>query len=54
MGVLFDEQVAPHYEAWFETSEGRRADRLEKALLGRLHRRRGAVGSVACIPAAVR
>jgi ubiquinone/menaquinone biosynthesis C-methylase UbiE len=36
MGVLFDEHVAPFYEAWFETGEGRRADRLEKALLDRL------------------
>ncbi len=34
--MLFDEQVAPYYEAWFETPEGRRADRLEKILLGRL------------------
>ncbi len=33
---LFDETIAPYYEAWFETPEGRRADRLEKALLGRL------------------
>lgn len=34
--VLFGQEVAPHYEAWFETKEGRRADRLEKAMLGRL------------------
>jgi len=34
--ILFDEQIAPYYEAWFETPEGRRADRLEKALLARL------------------
>jgi len=34
--VLFDERVAPCYESWFETPEGRRADRLEKALLGRV------------------
>jgi len=34
--VLFGPEIAPHYEAWFETDEGRRADRLEKALLGRL------------------
>lgn len=34
--VLFDEQVASYYEAWFETAEGSRADRLEKALLRRL------------------
>jgi ubiquinone/menaquinone biosynthesis C-methylase UbiE len=32
--VAFDERVAPHYEAWYETSEGRRADELEKAVLG--------------------
>jgi len=32
--VLFDEQVAPYYECWFDTPEGQRADRLEKALLG--------------------
>lgn len=31
--VLFDEQIAPYYESWFETAEGRRAERLEKALL---------------------
>ena len=34
--ALFDEQIAPHYEAWYETPEGRRADALEKALLRRL------------------
>jgi ubiquinone/menaquinone biosynthesis C-methylase UbiE len=34
--ILFDETIAPYYEAWFETPEGRRADDLEKALLGRL------------------
>lgn len=34
--VLFDEHIAPYYEGWFETPEGKRADRLEKALLGRL------------------
>ena len=33
---LFGEQAAAHYEAWYETPEGRRADRLEKAALGRL------------------
>jgi len=32
--VAFDERVAAHYEAWYETSEGRRADELEKAVLG--------------------
>ncbi len=30
---LFDGQVAPYYDSWFETGEGRRVDRLEKALL---------------------
>jgi SAM-dependent methyltransferase len=34
--VAFDERVAAHYEAWYETPEGRRADELEKAVLGRL------------------
>jgi ubiquinone/menaquinone biosynthesis C-methylase UbiE len=34
--VVFDERVAAYYEAWYETPEGRRADELEKALLGRL------------------
>ena len=33
---IFDERVASHYEAWYETPEGERADALEKALLGRL------------------
>jgi ubiquinone/menaquinone biosynthesis C-methylase UbiE len=32
--VAFDERVAAHYEAWYETPEGRRADELEKAVLG--------------------
>jgi len=32
----FDERVATHYEAWYETPEGQRADELEKAVLGRL------------------
>jgi len=32
--MIFDERVAAHYEAWYETSEGRRADELEKAILG--------------------
>ena len=30
----FGERAAAHYEAWYETSEGRRADELEKAVLG--------------------
>jgi len=36
----FDEQVAAHYEPWYETPEGQRADALERAslqqILGRL------------------
>jgi len=31
--MLFDEQIARRYEAWYEAGEGRRADALEKALL---------------------
>jgi ubiquinone/menaquinone biosynthesis C-methylase UbiE len=31
--TVFDEQVAAHYEAWYETPEGQRADALEKASL---------------------
>ena len=30
----FGERAAAYYEAWYETSEGRRADGLEKAVLG--------------------
>ena len=37
-GAVFDEHVAAHYEAWYETEEGRRADALEKAVLGWLLR----------------
>jgi len=29
----FDERIAVHYEAWYETPEGRQADELEKAVL---------------------
>jgi len=32
--MTFDERVAAHYEAWYETQEGRRTDELEKAVLG--------------------
>jgi ubiquinone/menaquinone biosynthesis C-methylase UbiE len=32
--MAFDERVAAHYEAWYETPEGGRADALEKAVLG--------------------
>ena len=31
--VAFDERVAAHYEAWYETLEGQRADGLEKGVL---------------------
>jgi ubiquinone/menaquinone biosynthesis C-methylase UbiE len=34
--VLFDDKIAPFYESWFDTPEGQRADRLEKAALGRV------------------
>lgn len=34
--TAFDEQIAAHYEAWYETPEGRRADGWEKASLRRL------------------
>jgi ubiquinone/menaquinone biosynthesis C-methylase UbiE len=33
---VFDKQAAAHYEDWYETPEGRRADVLEKAALHRL------------------
>lgn len=33
--ILFDERIAPYYESWFATPEGRRAARLEKAALER-------------------
>ena len=31
--MIFDKGVAAHYEAWYETPEGQRADELEKAVL---------------------
>lgn len=34
--VVFGEQAAAHYEGWYETPEGQRADGLEKAALHRL------------------
>jgi SAM-dependent methyltransferase len=34
--VTFGEGVAAHYEAWYATPGGRRADELEKAVLNRL------------------
>jgi SAM-dependent methyltransferase len=33
-GAIFDEHIAAHYEAWYGTSEGRRADAPEKTVLG--------------------
>jgi ubiquinone/menaquinone biosynthesis C-methylase UbiE len=44
--VLFGEEIAPYYEAWFETKEGQRAARLEKALLGRLLEELGPASSL--------
>jgi len=32
--VIFDQDVAAHYEDWYRTPQGRRADELEKAVLG--------------------
>jgi SAM-dependent methyltransferase len=31
--TVFDEQATSHYEAWYETPEGQRADSLEKVVL---------------------
>ena len=44
--VAFDERVAAHYEAWYETLEGRQADELEKAVLGWLLQRFPRPGSM--------
>jgi ubiquinone/menaquinone biosynthesis C-methylase UbiE len=44
--VSFDRDVAVHYEAWYETPEGRRADQLEKAVLGRLLHSFSGLGTV--------
>lgn len=44
--ALFGSEIAPYYEAWFETKEGQRADRLEKALLGRLLEELGTPGDL--------
>ena len=38
VATVFGECVAAHYEAWYETPEGRRADALEKEVLGWLLR----------------
>ncbi len=49
--VAFDEHVATHYEAWYETPEGRRADELEKGVLDWLLRefpRPGNVLEIGC------
>ena len=44
--MTFDKSVAAHYEAWYETPEGRRADKLEKAVLGWLLQGFSGLGSV--------
>jgi SAM-dependent methyltransferase len=44
--VLFGEEIAPYYEAWFETIDGQRAARQEKVLLSRLLEKVGPVGSL--------
>jgi len=44
--ILFDETIAAHYESWFETPEGQRADRLEKRILERMLRLLGPPGSL--------
>ena len=44
--VPFDEHVAAHYETWYETSTGRRADELEKDVLGWLLQGFSGSGSV--------
>ncbi|MBN1956412.1 MAG: class I SAM-dependent methyltransferase [Anaerolineae bacterium] len=49
--VTFDKALAAHYEAWYETPEGRRADELEKAVLDWLlqaYDRPGSVLEVGC------
>lgn len=42
----FGQEVAAHYEAWYESPEGQRADALEKASLGRLLQRFAGAESV--------
>ncbi len=42
----FDERIALHYEAWYDTPEGRRADELEKSVLGGLFQGFSGSGSV--------
>lgn len=44
--MIFDKDVAAHYEAWYETPEGRRADELEKAVLDYLLQAFAQPGSV--------
>ena len=44
--MTFDEDVAAHYEAWYEMPEGRRADELEKAVLDHLLQTFARPGSV--------
>jgi len=33
---VFGEEIAAHYEAWYETPQGQQADQQEKSLLRRL------------------
>jgi SAM-dependent methyltransferase len=44
--VTFGQDVAAHYEAWYEMPEGRRADELEKGVLGWLLQEFSRPGSV--------
>lgn len=44
--MIFGEDVAAHYEAWYETPEGRRVDELEKAILDYLLQAFAQPGSV--------
>jgi 7,8-dihydropterin-6-yl-methyl-4-(beta-D-ribofuranosyl)aminobenzene 5'-phosphate synthase len=44
--VIFSKDIAAHYEAWYETPEGRRADELEKDVLGWLLQEFAQTGSV--------
>ena len=44
--MTFSKDVAAHYEAWYETPEGRRADELEKAVLDYLLQAFSRPGSV--------
>ena len=46
MASVFDDRAADHYEAWYQTPEGRRVDQLEKAALERLLHRFPKSGNV--------